>query len=202
MIRNIVFDMGGVLIDYDPEKTLYGLFDAPTAQLLLREIFRNPLWGEKDRGTVSPADILAQKRAVIPPEHYARVAAMVENYYPYMPPFPEPEGLVRALKANGYGVYLLSNASMDFHEHRTGIPALQWFDGCLISAEVLHIKPEPEIYQAFFERFSLRPETCFFIDDVQANIDGAARCGMAGYRHDHTRFDALLQALQCAGVTL
>ena len=90
MIRNVVFDMGGVLIDYDPEKTLYGLFDAPTAQLMLREIFRNPIWGEKDRGTVTPAEILAQKRAVIPPAHYDRVAAMVENYYPYMPPFPEP----------------------------------------------------------------------------------------------------------------
>ena len=47
MIRNIVFDTGGVLIDYDPEKTLSGLFDAPTAQLLLREIFRNPLWSER-----------------------------------------------------------------------------------------------------------------------------------------------------------
>ena len=202
MIRNIVFDMGGVLIDYDPEKTLSGLFDAPTAQLLLREIFRNPLWSEKDRGTVSPADILARKGALIPPEVYDQVAAMVENYYPYMPPFPEPEGLVRTLKANGYGVYLLSNASMDFFERKAGIPALQWFDGCLISAEVRQIKPEPEIYQSFFARFSLQPETCFFIDDVQANIDGAARCGMPGYCYDHTRFDALLQALRCAGVTL
>lgn len=202
MIRNIVFDMGGVLIDYDPEKTLYSLFDRPTAELLLREIFRNPLWAEKDRGTVSVADILAQKGSRIPPAVYDRVAAMVENYYPYMPPFPEPEALVQRLKANGYGVYLLSNASMDFFERRAGIPALQWFDGCLISAEVRHIKPEPEIYQAFFERFSLRPETCFFIDDMQANIDGAARCGMRGYCHDHTKFDALLQALRRAGVTL
>ena len=57
MIKNIIFDMGGVLIDYNPEKTLYGMFDKETADLLLRVIFRNPLWSDKDRGIILPAEI-------------------------------------------------------------------------------------------------------------------------------------------------
>ena len=52
MIKNIIFDMGGVLIDYNPEKTLYSLFDKETADILLREIFRNDIWSQKDRGVI------------------------------------------------------------------------------------------------------------------------------------------------------
>lgn len=58
MIKNIIFDMGGVLIDYNPEKTLYGMFDRETADLLLKVIFRNPLWSDKDRGIILPAEIM------------------------------------------------------------------------------------------------------------------------------------------------
>ena len=66
MIKNIIFDMGGVLIDYNPEKTLYGLFDKETADILLREIFRNQLWSDKDRGIITPEEIMLKKRNSIP----------------------------------------------------------------------------------------------------------------------------------------
>ncbi len=200
MIKNIIFDMGGVLIDYNPEKTLYGLFDSDTAQLLLHEIFRNEIWSEKDRGTVSAEDIIKLKAPVIPDSVFEKVCEMVLNFYPYMPPFEKMYDLIKLLKEKGYGIYLLSNASSDFHERRKGIPALSLFDGVLISADYKLIKPEREIYLALYEKFSLKPEECFFIDDVQKNIDAAKATGMDGHCYCHGDIEILKKDLLAKGI--
>lgn len=192
--------MGGVLIDYNPEKTLYGMFDKETADILLKEIFRNPLWSEKDRGTVFPEDIIEQKKKFIPEGVFDKVCEMVQNFYPYMPPFEKMYDLVKLLKSKGYKLYLLSNASADFHVHRVGIPALSLFDGVLISADYGLIKPEKEIYFALYEKFSLKPEECFFIDDVQKNIDGARAAGMDGHCYCHGDIEILKEDLTSRGI--
>ncbi len=196
MIKNIIFDMGGVLIDYNPEKTLYGMFDKETADILLKEIFRNPVWSDKDRGIIAPAEIMQNAKSNIPEEVFEKVCEMVDNFYPYMPPFEKMYGLVETLKSKGFGIYLLSNASSDFHERRSGIPALSLFDGVIISADYKLLKPEKEIYEKLYETFSLKPEECFFIDDVQANIDGAAATGMQGHCYYHGDLDILIRDMQ------
>jgi len=194
--------MGGVLIDYNPEKALYSLFDKEIADILLREIFRNPVWSDKDRGLIFPDEIMAMKKNAIPPEIYDRVCEMVENFYPYMPPFEKMYDFIKQLKENGYGIYLLSNASSDFHERRNGIPALSLFDGVLISADYKLLKPEKEIYEALYEKFSLKPEECYFIDDVQANIDGARATGMDGHCYYHGDIEILKTALIEKGINI
>lgn len=200
MIRNIIFDMGGVLIDYNPEKTLYGMFESDTARLLLREIFRNEIWIEKDRGTVSAEDIIKLKAPVIPDSVFDKACEMVRNFYPYMPPFEKMYDFIKLLKNKGYGIYLLSNASSDFHEHRKDIPALSLFDGVLISADYKLIKPEKEIYLALYEKFSLKPEECFFIDDVQKNIDAAKATGMDGHCYSHGDIEILKKDMLSKGI--
>ncbi len=194
--------MGGVLIDYNPEKTLYGMFDRETADILLREIFRNPLWNDKDRGIIFPEDIMKSKKDVIPAEHYEKTAELVNNFFPYMPPFEKMCELVKKLKENGYGIYLLSNASSDFHERRKGIPALEFFDGVIISADYKLLKPEKEIYLTLFEEFSLVPEECYFIDDVQKNIDGAKAVGMDGHCYYHGDVEILKKAMIEKGIKI
>lgn len=202
MIKNIIFDMGGVLIDYNPEKTLSALFDKETADLLLREIFRNSVWNDKDRGIIFPDEIMELKRNAVPAEHLEKVTELVNNFYPYMPPFPKMYDLIKQLKENGYGIYLLSNASSDFHERRKDIPALSLFDGVVISADYKLLKPEKEIYLTLFEKFSLNPEECYFIDDVQKNIDGARAAGMDGHCYYHGDIEILKKALTEKGVKI
>ena len=196
MIKNIIFDMGGVLIDYNPEKVVYAMFDKETADILLKEIYRNRLWTDKDRGIITPAEIMQKVKNNIPEEVYEKTCEMVDNYYPYMPPFEKMYGFVEMLKAKGFGIYLLSNASSDFHERRSGIPALSLFDGVIISADHKLLKPEKEIYEKLYETFSLKPEECFFIDDVQANIDGAAATGMQGHCYYHGNLDILIRDME------
>ena len=202
MIKNIIFDMGGVLIDYNPEKALYGMFDKETADILLREIFRNPIWSDKDRGIIFPEDIIRLKKSSIPAEHFEKVTEIVHNFYPCMPPFEKMCNLVKKLKENGYGIYLLSNASSDFHERRKGIPALEYFDGVIISADYKQLKPEKEIYYTLFNEFSLKPEECYFIDDVQKNIDGAKAVGMDGHCYYHGDIEILEKAMAEKGINI
>ena len=83
MIKNIIFDMGGVLIDYNPEKTLYGMFDKEIADVLLKEVFRNSLWSDKDRGIIMPDEIMVKVRDRIPESVYDKTCEMVDNFYPY-----------------------------------------------------------------------------------------------------------------------
>lgn len=202
MIKNIIFDMGGVLIDYNPEKTLYGMFDKETADILLKAVFRNQLWSDKDRGIITPAEIMEKVKSEIPEAVFEKVSEMVDNFYPYMPPFEKMVGFIETLKEKGYGIYLLSNASSDFHERRKDIPALGLFDGVIISADHKLLKPEKEIYEKLYETFSLNPEECFFIDDVQANIDGAAATGMQGHCYYHGDLEILKAAMVENGIEI
>ena len=194
--------MGGVLIDYNPEKTLYSLFDKETADILLKEIFRNEIWSDKDRGIIFPEDIMAQKKGAIPEEVFEKTSELVHNFYPYMPPFEKMYDFVKQLKENGYSIYLLSNASSDFHERRKGIPALSLFDGVIVSADYKLLKPEKEIYETLYKEFSLKPEECYFIDDVQKNIDGAAATGMDGHCYYHGDIEILRSAMQEKGIRI
>lgn len=181
MIKNIVFDMGGVLIDYDVKRTIGQFFKKEYQDVILKEVFCSPLWDEIDRGTRFSDDTIPEMLSKLPKETHALVTEMVDNFYPYMPPFPEMYDFIKRLKAAGYKIYLLSNASRRFYDRKDYIPAISLFDGLFISADYKMLKPEKQIYETFFKKFSLKPEECFFIDDRASNIEGAKNCGMDGF---------------------
>ena len=109
----------------------------------------------------------------------------------------EMGGVIKELKDQGYGIYLCSNASMRLLQcYKQVIPGIEYFDGVLFSAEVKCIKPQKEIYLHLFENFQLKPEECFFIDDLQRNIDGAKACGMEGYCHKDGNVESLKKVLR------
>ena len=90
------------------------------------------------------------------------------------------EELIRTLKDTGYRIYLLSNASVSQHLYWPQFSMSRLFDGKLISCDYGIVKPNPEIYRIFMQKFGLEATECLFIDDLPANVAAAVQCGWSG----------------------
>lgn len=200
MIRNILFDMGNVLIRFDRKLFLDRLeiCDADK-EVLLREVFASVDWTHMDRGTKAEATALESMKLRLPQRLHAAAEELVFHWDEPLLPIDGMYELVEELKAKGYGIYLLSNASVRQHDYWSRIPANRFFDGTLISADERVLKPQPEIYHLCMERFGLKAEESFFIDDMAHNVEGALFCGLSGavFHGDVTR---LRKDLRAAGV--
>ncbi len=182
MIRNVVFDMGQVLIRWEPERLIDQLGLPPEDRdLLKRDVFAAVQWIQLDRGIISEEQAAAEVCGTLPPRLWEAARTLIFRWWQWpLVPMPGMEPLIRELKERGYGIYLLSNASMRLREYFGRIPGADCFDGLLVSAEERLLKPEHEIFETLCSRFSLLPQECFFIDDSPANVEGAIRAGMAG----------------------
>ncbi len=182
MIRNIVFDMGNVLIHWQPglfiEKMGVPEEDRP---VLLQEVFNSVEWIQMDRGTLSLKDGLDAVCRRLPKRLWAQARELTLNWWRrWLLPIEGVAELVRELKGLGYGIYLLSNAKEDLPRYFGLIPGSECFDGRIVSADWKLLKPQPEIYRTLFREYGLRAEECFFIDDLNINIEGALLAGMNG----------------------
>lgn len=179
MIKNIVFDMGNVIIRFDPELFMVRLGLAEEdRRLLKRELFVSLEWSRMDRGSLTDeeaAEIVCRR---VPERLHDAVRRLVGMWDRPILPVEGMYELVEELKDVGYGIYLLSNASFRQHDYWPRVPASKFFDGTLISADVKLVKPQPEIYRLLCDKFSLVPEECVFIDDSTSNAEGAYFCGI------------------------
>lgn len=179
MIKNIVFDMGNVIIRFDPELFMSRLGLAEEdRKLLKRELFVSLEWSRMDRGSLTDeeaAEIVCRR---VPERLHDAVRRLVGMWDRLILPVEGMYELVEELRGMGYGIYLLSNASFRQHDYWPRVPASKFFDGTLISADVKLVKPQPEIYRLLCDKFSLVPEECVFIDDSTSNAEGAYFCGI------------------------
>ena len=158
MIKNIVFDMGNVLLRFEPELFIQRLGVTPEdRRTLLIEVFRSLEWAKMDRGSLTErqaAELICQR---VPERLHSAVHSLTDQWERPILPVEGSYELVEELKNMGYGLYLLSNASYRQHDYWPLIPCSKFFDGTLISADVKLVKPQPEIYRLLFEKFSLVP---------------------------------------------
>ncbi len=179
MIRNIVFDMGNVMIYFSKKIFLDRAgVSGEDRTLLERVVFDSLEWARLDRGSLLEPEAEKLMCARLPERLHGYVHDFVYDWDKPLLPVRDMAPLVRELKAKGYGIYLLSNAASRQHVYWPDIPGSECFDGTLISADELLTKPEREIYELFLERFGLRAEECVFIDDNTVNAEGAYRCGL------------------------
>ena len=199
MIRNIIFDMGQVLIHWTPAQ-MTALLELPEedARLVERELFRNVEWVRLDRGTVTEDQAADSVCRRLPQHLHDGVRRLTAGWWKW--PLIPMEGmaeLVAELKAMGYGIYLLSNASIRLHEYFHRIPGAQYFDGKVVSADHKLLKPQAEIYRTLYAKYDLNPEECVFIDDAPANAEGAMLTGMQAivFHGDTARLRQELRAM-------
>ena len=182
MIRNIVFDMGNVLLRFDPElfMTRAGILEPGEREIVLRELFQSVEWAQMDLGvlTEDTMEPIVLKR--IPEALRERTRYVLHHWSTPRETVPGMEELVHRLKDAGYGLYLLSNASVSQPEYWNSMPVSRYFDGTMVSAFVKTVKPHPTIYRLFTEEFRLEEEECLFIDDAPMNVACAVACGWQG----------------------
>lgn len=180
-IKQLVFDMGNVLIRYNARYYLEKYVpDEGDRTLLMREVFQSVEWVRMDHGSITEEEAVAGSCRRLPARLHETAALLYRSWNQDIPPIPGMEPLIGRLKAAGYGIYLLSNTSVRYHGFRQNIPALRWFDGEFISADWRLLKPDPAIFRAFCQHFGLVPGQCLFVDDLPANVYGAQCAGMEG----------------------
>lgn len=203
MIRNIVCDMGGVLIAWDPPMLVdqYHLSPEDSA-LVLREVFRSVDWVSQDRGVVPQDEIVRNMCKRLPERLHHCAADSVYGWWKH--PFVPIDGideLLHELKANGYTLYVLSNASRALHEYFHRLPGADVFSGLIVSADWGILKPDRELYRILCREYGLKLEECYFIDDFSLNVEAAITLGMKGSVFDRN-VSRLRKELAEAGVTV
>ncbi len=194
-VKNIVFDMGGVLIDFNLERTVKEYFPQEDRELLKEKAFMSHYWRDLDSGEYVFSDVIPMILKEIPEKYHEKISEMFTDFYPYMPVVEKMYDFIKKLKDAGYKIYLLSNATPRVFDHYFDIPAFSLMDGLFVSALYKMLKPDRKIYETFCNQFGLVAEECFFIDDMPENINGALSAGMKGFVFKNFDLNALTEAL-------
>ncbi|MBQ9307525.1 MAG: HAD family phosphatase [Clostridia bacterium] len=187
-IDNVVFDVGNVLIVFDPVYMLRVLFPDETLlqSKLMDVIFRSPYWVMLDRGVITPAQA-AEQMAKRAPELLPEILHTLNNWSNLIRPIPEGVRAMECAKAHGKKIFLLSNYNDVFFAQAQALcPFLNppMVDGMIISAHVHINKPDPAIYRTLCEKYSLIPDRTVFVDDSAGNVEGALHAAWQGIWKD------------------
>ena len=182
MLKNVIFDFGGVVCEFKPDDIVRRFFGEADCARAKEVIFRD--WASLDTGFTDYAAYREQSVRALPERLEQNVRALFRDVYATLPAIEDNWALIARLKARGCGVFLLSNAPTAFAEAMDGIPVLRMMDGRLVSAPERLIKPDAAIYRLALERFGVRAEETLFVDDLPVNVEGAVRCGLHGHVFD------------------
>ena len=192
-IKNIVFDLGQVLLKYDWAFYLNSLgYKGELFEILANAIFRNPDWETGDAGTVTP-DEWKQLFIDNAPEYKEDIKKVYAGIRYTIEKFPYTDAWIELLKNQGYKLYFLSNYSEQLHKDTVQhMDFLAQFDGGIFSYEVKCIKPDLKIYKLLLEKYNLTPAETVFFDDRKENVDAACKLGIqANIFTQKTAYDML-----------
>jgi putative hydrolase of the HAD superfamily len=180
-VRNVIFDVGGVLLEWNPDQIVSGFCTDPELRALLkRAVFEHDDWHALDKGTLEEEQAIQnfQQRTG---QSLSEVEALLQVAKESLVPIQPTVDLLDELAAQGVPLYCLSNmATSTFSYLRERYDFWNRFQGIIISAHIKMRKPEPEIFQHLLSRFGLAAETCVFIDDLPVNVLSAREAGLQG----------------------
>jgi 2-haloacid dehalogenase len=199
-IDTVVFDLGNVLIQWDPRHLYRKIFGADEAAMeyFLSEVCTMAWNEQQDRGrpwAEGIAEAIARHPAYAP-----QIRAFYERWEEMIPgALEDTVELLQQLRALNVRLLALTNwSAQTYHFAEARFPFLSWFEGIVVSGRERLVKPEPAIYQLLIQRYQLRPETTAFIDDSLRNVAAAQSEGLQAI-HFHGA-GALRLQLQALGI--
>lgn len=179
MIKNVVLDMGNVLLDFNPDVILDMVCTCKEEkELIRRELFDSREWLMSDMGEIKDRDKFDAVKDRIPEEHHDDLRKCVDGWSICMKPLKGAREFCEKVKQDGHGIYVLSNASDIFYDYFPKFLPLDFFDGVFVSSDYLMLKPDVEIYKTFLQKYDLKGSDCLFVDDRAENAQGAIKAGM------------------------
>jgi 2-haloacid dehalogenase len=195
----VVFDLGGVLLDWNPRHLYSKLFDDEAEmERFLTEVCTMEWHHAHDLGV--PPEETSPPLIGAHPEHEEMIRAWTERSEEMLAgPIEETVEVLRDLKAAGVPVYALTNMeTWTYPARRERYPFLAWFDGTVVSGFEGVAKPDPRVFELLLERFGLTAGTTLFIDDSETNVKAARRVGMQAIAFESPA--ALRRRLEDAGL--
>ena len=192
MIKNVIFDLGNVLVDFHPLKYAKSLgYSEKKAKEIVSATMFDSIWSDMDRG------IYTCKEEYLPvfykkhPELKDDIKRLLDG--PWMEnvivPLKNNLKMIDLVKQNGLKYYILSNYPKDSFEYTYDqCDFIRNADGMVISYQILHIKPEKEMYLTLLEKYNLKAEECLFMDDRKENIDAAIDLGFNGFVFENINY--------------
>ena len=178
MIKNIIFDIGNVLLDFDYHPFIKELLkDDDVIEHVNNAIWMTGYWNDLDRGMNT--DFIFQKMLEAEPEYEDEIRLVFDNVGQCIKKEDYAIPWIKDLKKRGYRVLFLSNyAEHTMNANPLPLDFLTYMDGGVFSCNEGIIKPDRRIYQILIERFGLVPEECVFLDDSKTNVIAAQTMGM------------------------
>ena len=185
MIKNVILDMGNVLLDYNPEFVMNTFCSSDEEkEIIRRELFGGPEWALGDKGDIKDKDRFELVKIRVPEKYHDALKNCADNWDICMKPLDGAGEFCDYVKERGLGIYVLSNASDLFYQYFPRFLPLDYFDGVFVSSDVHMLKPDIRIYEAFLEKYGLNADECLFIDDREDNISGARQAGLNAFRFE------------------
>ena len=186
MIKNIIFDFGGVLLDWNPRYLYKSYFNNDEEMEHFLADICNGEWNIRQDAGRPFAEAVKELQAKFP--EYAEAIQMYDDDWEKMLKceLPESIDLLKELKFMGYGIYGLTNWSAEKIGYAfANYSFFSLFDGIVVSGVEKVVKPDRKIYEILLERYSLKPGECVFIDDNQDHVDMAKVLGINAIRFDN-----------------
>lgn len=193
MIKNVIFDLGNVVVKLKWNIVLDKYSDNETDKKLLEDVIFNSIeWVKLDEGTIDKKDAIEIMLSKLPIHLHNACLNIMKEWQEGLIVNLQTIEFIKNLREKGYKTYILSNAPLDIPDFLERNDLNKYFDGKVISAQEKVSKPNRKIYELILNRFSLNPNESLFLDDKQENIDAAISCGINGYVFDYNNFDTFL----------
>lgn len=202
MYKNIIFDLGGVVVDFDPREFLLERFYNEEIEQKVYELtFGSEEWQLLDAGQLSRAEGNARMLEKAQAAGCAfEVQSVLDDWMRMLKTRRKTVEVIKRLKKMGFSIYYLSNIPQDVIDEIRQREFWPLFDGGIASCEVKLTKPDPAIYQLLVDRYSLIPAETIFVDDNKPNTTAAFDLGITGIHYKGSA--SFIRALNTCGIPI
>ena len=200
MYKNIIFDFGGVVVQFNPKDFLMDHFMNKRAEEIVYELtFGSQEWQDLDRGTITREEgnaAMLENAARV--NRVFEVQTVIDEWPTILRTKESTVHTMQKLKAAGYRLYYLTNIPADIMDELRQREWFSLFDGGVASCDVHLLKPEPEIFTTLMQTCNLAYDETIFVDDTKANAQAAYNLGITGILYKNTK--SFTRALGACGI--